>query len=77
MLNNGDDLEFFDLRVEKGLRKRLQQVIDTPFKRLPYTEAVTILEEHIKGKKVKFENKVYWGCDLASEHEKYLTDKVF
>jgi len=52
-------------------------VIETPFKRLPYTEAVEILEEHIKSKKVKFEHKVYWGCDLASEHEKYLTDKVF
>jgi len=77
MKNNKDDLEFFDSRVEKGLLERLTQVIDTPFKRLPYTEAVEILEEHIKGKKVKFEHKVYWGCDLASEHEKYLTDKVF
>jgi asparaginyl-tRNA synthetase len=38
---------------------------------------VEILERDIKNKKLKFENKVYWGCDLASEHEKYLTDKVF
>jgi asparaginyl-tRNA synthetase len=77
MENNADDLEFFDLRVEKGLRQRLTNVIETPFKRLPYTEAITILEDHIKNKKVKFENKVFWGCDLASEHEKYLTDKVY
>ena len=46
---------------------------------MSYTEAVEILERDIKDKKkkLKFENKVYWGCDLASEHEKYLTDKVY
>jgi asparaginyl-tRNA synthetase len=49
----------------------------TPFKRIPYTECVEILEREIIEKKLKFENLVYWGCDLASEHEKYLTDKVF
>lgn len=52
-------------------------MINTPFKRLPYTEAVQILEEHIKSKKVKFDFPVSWGVDLQSEHEKYLTDKVF
>lgn len=40
MKNNADDLEFFDQRIEKGLLARLKNVIDTPFKRLPYTEAV-------------------------------------
>ena len=75
--NNMDDLTFFDERVEKGLIERLTKVVNTPFKRVPYTEAVEILEKDIKEKKLKFENKVYWGCDLASEHEKYLTDKVF
>jgi len=75
--NNLDDLEFFDQRVEKGLLKRLQTVIDTPFKRVPYTEAVAILEDHIKTKKLKFEFPVFWGVDLSSGHEKYLTDKVF
>jgi asparaginyl-tRNA synthetase len=44
---------------------------------VPYTECIEILESHIKDKKVTFENKVFWGVDLASEHEKYLTDKVF
>lgn len=75
--NNMDDLKFFDERIEKGLIERLQKVIETPFKRIAYTECVEILERDIKEKKLKFENKVYWGCDLASEHEKYLTDKVF
>lgn len=77
MKNNMDDLQFFDERIEKGLIERLQKVIDTPFKRISYTECVEILEKDIVEKKLKFENKVFWGCDLASEHEKYLTDKVF
>ena len=75
--NNRDDLEFFDQRIEKGLVARLEAVIATPFKRIDYTSAVEILVEHIKGKKVKFEFPVSWGVDLASEHEKYLTDVVF
>lgn len=75
--NNMDDLKFFDERVEKGLIQRLTKVIETPFKRVDYTEGIKILEEDIASKKVTFENKVFWGCDLASEHEKYLTDKVF
>ena len=72
--NNKDDLEFFDERIEKGLIERLNKVINTPFQRVTYTEGIEILERDIKEKKLKFENKVYWGVDLASEHEKYLTD---
>jgi asparaginyl-tRNA synthetase len=75
--NNADELAFFDQFVEKGLVARLKQVIDTPFKRVTYTEGVQILEDLIKDGKVKFENKVFWGVDLASEHEKHLTEKVF
>ena len=61
------------------MKDRLLHVIQTPFKRITYTEAVEILVEKIKDKKakVKFENKVEWGVDLASEHERYLTEKVF
>ena len=44
---------------------------------MPYTEAVEILVNLLKSKKVKFENNVYWGVDLSSEHEKHLTEKVF
>jgi asparaginyl-tRNA synthetase len=75
--NNKDELSFFEQFVEKGLIERLEKVVNTPFRRVPYTEGVEILEAHIKEKKVKFENKVFWGVDLASEHEKYLTEKVF
>jgi len=77
--NNLSDLEFFDARIEKGLIARLNKVVNTAFNRVTYTECIEILESHIKdkSKKLKFENQVYWGCDLASEHEKYLTDKVF
>ncbi len=77
LTNNAEELEFFNQFVEKGLIERLKKVVNTPFKRVTYTEGVEILEQHIKNKKVKFENKVYWGVDLASEHEKFLTDKVF
>ena len=78
MTNNRDDIEFFDKFVEKGLIKRLEQVITTPFVRITYTQAVEILVADIKSKKApKFEFKVEWGVDLSSEHEKYLTDKVF
>lgn len=79
LMNNADDLAFFDARYEKGLIARLTQVANAGFKRVTYTECVEILESHLrdKTKKLKFENPVHWGCDLASEHEKYLTDKVF
>jgi len=77
MLNNLEELKFFDQFIEKGLIERLQQVIDTPFRRVTYTDGVEILEKEIKEGKVKFENKLYWGVDLASEHERHLTEKVF
>jgi asparaginyl-tRNA synthetase len=62
-----------------GTRKRLEAIAaaDSPgFARVSYTEAVEILREHIAAKKVKFELPVEWGVDLASEHERYLTDVV-
>lgn len=77
LLNNKEELAYFDQFVEKGLIDRLRKVVETPFKRVSYTEGIEILETHMKEKKVKFDNKVFWGVDLASEHEKYLTDKVF
>lgn len=75
--NNSEEIAFFDKFVEKGLFDRLKMVIETPFKRITYTEAIKVLEEKIKKKKAKFEMKVEWGIDLATEHEKYLTDKVY
>jgi asparaginyl-tRNA synthetase len=77
--NNADDMEFFEKHVEPGLKARLEQVITTTFHRVSYTECIEILQKDLKDKKkkVKFENKVEWGCDLQTEHEKYLCDKVF
>jgi len=68
-----EDLEFFDKWVEKGLINRLKNVVQTPFKRLTYTEAVDLL---IKSG-AKFEVKVEWGIDLSSEHERYITEQIF
>jgi len=72
-----EDMKFFDkMTKEKGLIQRLQQVVDSTFKRVAYTEAIEILLKEIE-KGHKFENKVEWGVDLNSEHEKYLTEVVF
>ncbi len=71
-----DDMKFFDERIEKGLLARLKHVLETPFRRLPYTEAIGILESAAsKGR--KFEFPVKWGTDLQSEHERYLTEEHF
>jgi len=64
---------FFNEQYEKGLIERLQRVVDTPFKRLTYTEAIEIL---IKCGKT-FEKPVSWGIDLSSEHERYLAEQIF
>ncbi|CEM00011.1 unnamed protein product [Vitrella brassicaformis CCMP3155] len=68
------DLEFFDLRVEKGLVDRLRHIVNSPFVRITYTEAFEILQKH----KSKFQEKPeQWGMDLGSEHERYLTEQVY
>lgn len=66
----GDDLSFFNQRIEPELLKTLEHVVTSPFERLTYTEAVKLLEESGQG----FEYPVYWGTDLQSEHERWLTD---
>ena len=71
-----DDLEFLNKMVDKGLLERLQSVVKADFVRLPYTEGIKILEEAIAGGR-KFEFPVYWGCDLASEHERFLVEEHF
>jgi len=73
-----EDLEFFENSPhgEKGLRDRLKNVLENPFKRLTYTEAIEILEKaYADG--VEFEVKPEWGIDLPSEHERYLCEKVY
>ena len=71
--NCQDDMDFFDQRIQKGIIDDLQNVINSRFQHLSYTEAVDLLEKSNK----KFEYKVEWGADLQSEHEKYLTEEVF
>nr|GMC61486.1 asparagine--tRNA ligase, cytoplasmic 1-like [Ipomoea batatas] len=70
-----DDMEFIAKFIDKGAINRLRLVASSDFHRITYTEAITILEEAAKVK--KFENKVEWGIDLASEHERYLTEEHF
>ena len=67
-----DDLAFFDARIQPGLIDGLSKVAKGAFSRMTYTEAVAELEKH----KGSFEFDPYWGCDLQSEHEKFLTEKV-
>lgn len=68
-----DDLEFLNQHIDNQLIDRLKFVVDNEFVRLPYTEGVKILEESGK----KFEFPVFWGADLASEHERYLVEEHF
>lgn len=74
--NCQDDLEFLNKMIDKSLLDRLNAVVSENFVRLPYTEGIKILEEEAK-KGHKFEFPVYWGVDLASEHERYLVEEHF
>ncbi len=67
------EMEFFNKFVDKGLFDRLHNVLHNEFRRLTYTEAIEIL----KNSGEQFEYPVEWGVDLQSEHERYLTEKVF
>ncbi|MFI3306264.1 MAG: asparagine--tRNA ligase [Rikenellaceae bacterium] len=71
--NCTEDLEFMNKMWDKGLLERLNSVVDTDFVRLDYTEGVEILKASGK----KFEFPVDWGCDLQSEHERYLVEEHF
>ena len=66
-----DDMAFFEERVEKGVIAKLRNIVDTPFVRMDYTEAIGILERS----KQKFEFPVSWGMDLQSEHERHLSEQ--
>ncbi len=68
-----DDIQFLNDMFDKGLIERLKFVLNNEFVRLPYTEGVEILEKSGK----KFEFPVFWGADLASEHERYLVEEHF
>lgn len=75
--NAQSELQFLaKARSEINLIERLESLVNANFKEVTYTEAVSILETAIK-EGHKFENEVFWGVDLATEHEKYLTDVVY
>ena len=68
----GAEIDFFTQFLDKELRGRLEKLVDSTFTRLDYTDAVAELEKV----RDRFEYPVYWGCDLQSEHERYLTEQV-
>ena len=68
-----EEMNFFNSFVDKGLIERLEHVASSDFGRVTYTDAIKILEKHND----EFDYKVYWGCDLQTEHERYLTEKEF
>ena len=68
-----DELKFFEERFEKGLTDKLNNVLNNEFEIVDYTKAIDIL----KASGVEFEYPVEWGCDLKSEHERYITEQVY
>ena len=71
-----EDITFLNNMIDKGLIERLRSIVDTEFVRLAYTDGIKILEEAVAAGH-KFEFPVYWGVDLASEHERYLVEHHF
>lgn len=71
--NAPEEMNFFHQFVDKGLLERLHHVMESDFGHVTYTEAIQILEQHND----EFEYKVFWGCDLQTEHERFLTEKEF
>ena len=68
-----DELAFFEQHFEKGLSEKLKSVVENEFEVLEYTKAIEILEKA----DVEFKYPVEWGCDLQTEHERYITEQVF
>ena len=70
------EMEFFNSMIDKTLLERLDHVLNSEFKRMPYTEAIEILKKAVADGH-KFDNsKIEWGMDLQSEHERYITEQV-
>jgi asparaginyl-tRNA synthetase len=71
--NNKDDIEFFTRRIDPTLHTTLTNIAENAFERVSYTDAVAVLEKANDS----FEFTVQWGSDIQSEHERYLTEKIF
>lgn len=70
---NHDDLVFFNDRIDNDVIDRVKNIASSPFERISYTDAISVLEKNNE----KFEYKVSWGSDIQSEHERYLTEVTF
>ncbi|MFV0242479.1 MAG: asparagine--tRNA ligase [Lacrimispora sphenoides] len=68
-----EEMNFFNQFVDKELLNRLNHVLNSEFARVTYTEAIELLEKHNE----EFDYKVFWGCDLQTEHERYLTEQLY
>lgn len=68
-----DEMAFFNQFYDKELIARLESLVEADFAHVTYTEAIELLEQH----KGQFEYPVFWGCDLQTEHERYLTEQIF
>ena len=73
MENAPEEMAFFNQFVDQGLIERLNHVVNSDFGRVTYTEAVELLQQNND----QFDYKVFWGCDLQTEHERYLTEQIF
>lgn len=73
MENAPEEMEFFNKFVDKGLLDRLQNIVSSDFERITYTEAVEMLRKSGE----KFQYPVEWGIDLQTEHERYITEKIY
>ena len=73
MENATEEMEFFNSFVDKGLLERLHKIVNSEFTRITYTKAIELLLESGQ----KFEYPVEWGCDLQTEHERYITEQIF
>ena len=73
MENAPQDMAFFSEFIDKGLLDRLQNIVDSDFQRISYTEAIDLLKQS----KATFQYPVEWGMDLQTEHERYITEKIF
>ena len=67
-----EDMDFFSQFVEPGVKDTIKHVVDSPFAHMTYTEAIKELEKV----KDKFDFKPYWGCDIQTEHERFLAEEI-
>jgi asparaginyl-tRNA synthetase len=74
--HNREDLAFFEAHIEKGVIETLERVVESRFTRMTYTDAVAELEKAANSGAADFAFTPHWGCDLQSEHEKFLTEQV-